>query len=391
MTKFGSMPTVLACGAPPVFSGHPLQVEGSLIASDNEQAYRHHTAVGALVSSPFFLLFFSSFLAGKKQHILYISMTIIGVDVSKNELVAVAITKRGTVVHSESIPNQKASIDTFLARCIATYPHLAMGSEATGEYHNLLAKACLAQEIPFFLLNPIVTKQFTRATVRKRKTDLSDAHVIAKCILQGQGERLLPTAFGSAKPILRTATKLAEIAVMLSHMQKRFREHMPEETAVPEELGALHAAVQKSIASFRKEGAKRIDAKTTSLLASVPGVGPAISAMLIAEIEDIQRFETPQALIAYAGLDPRVRQSGIAMKRNTKLTKRGSPFLRRAAYLAASIAQRHDAELKKYFLKKRSEGKRYKEATVANARHILNRVYAVWKRGTPYMKNLQHA
>ena len=128
-----------------------------------------------------------------------------------------------------------------------------------------------------------------------------------------------------------------------------------------------------------------------SLVASIPGIGPAIAAILVTEIEDVQRFDSPQALIAYAGLDPKVRQSGIALKRNTRLTKRGSPYLRRAAYLAASIAQRHDADLKAYYLKKRSEGKRYKEATVANARHILNRVYAVWRRGTPYVKHPQHA
>lgn len=318
-------------------------------------------------------------------------MTIIGFDVSKNELVAVATNKRGTVVASHVMQNQSTAIDLFLEQCQEKYPHLVMGSEATGEYHNVLAKACLEKEIPFFLLNPIVTKQFTRATVRKRKTDLSDAHVIAKCILQGEGERLLPSAFGVAKPILRTAAKLAEMAVMLSHMEKRFREHIAGEAAVPEELGALHAAMRKSIAAIRKRGAQLVDSARLELLASIPGIGPAIAAILIAEIEDVERFGTPQALIAYAGLDPKVRQSGISMKRNTKITKRGSPFLRRAAYLAASIAQRHDIELKKYFLKKRSEGKRYKEATVANARHILNRVYAVWKRDTPYVKYPQHA
>ncbi len=318
-------------------------------------------------------------------------MTIIGIDVSKNELVAAAVTKRGAVVAREAIPNRESSIDLFLGQCIERYPHLTMGCESTGEYHNLLAKACLRKEIPFFVLNPIVTKQFTRATVRKRKTDRSDAEIIAKCILQGQGERLLPTAFGKAKPVLRTAAKLAEVAVVLKHMERRFREHQPEEIAVRSELGALYQAMQKSIARVRDQGARHVDGENSKLIASIPGIGTAIAGMLIAEIEDVERFRTPQALIAYAGLDPKVRQSGIAMKRNTKLTKRGSPYLRRAAYLAASIAQRHDPDLKRYYEKKRSEGKRYKEATVANARHILTRVYAVWKRGTPYVKNLQHA
>ena len=91
-------------------------------------------------------------------------------------------------------------------------------------------------------------------------------------------------------------------------------------------------------------------------------------------------------------VDPKVRQSGATLKRNTKLTKRGSPYLRRAAYLAASIAQRCDPVLKAYYLKKRSEGKRYKEATVANARHILyRRLCRLETRHAVHVKNLQHA
>jgi len=318
-------------------------------------------------------------------------MHIIGFDVSKDELVAVMITKRGKVTASFAIPNQEESIDVFLDEQTHLHPHLTMGCEATGEYHLLLAKACLRKAIPFVLLNPIVTKQFTRATVRKKKTDLSDAEVIAKCILQGEGERLLPTSFGTAKPVLRSAMRLAEMAVAVSHMQKRFVEHYWGEMGVQEELASLHEVMQKSIARLRTLGAERVDHQSATLLSSIPGIGPAISASLIAEIEDVERFDRPESLIAYAGLDPRVRQSGISLTRNAKLTKRGSPYLRRAAYLAASIAQRHDPELKAYYLKKRAEGKRYKEATVANARHLLNRVYAVWKRGTPYVKNLHHA
>jgi transposase len=361
-----------------------------MIASDNEQAHAYHTAACASVHLLSFFSFSLLSLLGK-TNIFYKIMTIIGFDVSKNELVAVGITKRGQTIASHIIPNNPESIDAFLDEQVKKHPHLTMGSEATGEYHNILARCCLGKQIPFFLLNPIVTKQFTRATVRKKKTDLSDAEVIAKCILQGQGERLLLSAFGVAKPILRTASRLAEMAVMVSHMQKRFSEHFEAELVVQDELLSLHGMIQKSIIHLRSIGAKRVPQKDVELLASIPGIGKSISAILVAEIENVDRFARPQSLIAYAGLDPRVRQSGATLKRNTKLTKRGSPYLRRAAYLAASIAQRHDAELKQYYLKKRAEGKRYKEATVANARHILNRVYAVWKRGTPYLKYPEHA
>lgn len=318
-------------------------------------------------------------------------MTILGFDVSKTELMAVLVNRRAVILESHTVPNTRESIVAFLDDLTRRYPRLRAGSEATGEYHNVLAKCCLEKRIPFSVLNPIVTKQFTRATVRKRKTDLSDAEVIAKCLLQDEGEPVLPTAFGIVKPVLRTAARLTEIAVALSHMHQRFVTHYQGETVVQEELQRLADATAQGVKRLRNYGASCVDTALATLLASLPGVGASIATSLIAEIETIERFPDARALVAFAGLDPKVRQSGTTLKRNTRLTKRGSPYLRRAAYLAASIAQRHDPELKVYYEKKRNEGKRYKEATVANARHLLHRVYAVWKRGTPYVTSRPYA
>ena len=313
-------------------------------------------------------------------------MYIIGFDVSKNELVGVLINKRGNIKETYAVINDQESIDQFLDEL--PYTKVTIGSEATGEYHNLLALSCIKRDLPFYVLNPIVTKQFTRATVRKKKTDLTDAHVIAKCILQGEGERVDVSCFDTTKAVLRTASVLSRISVMLNHMNKRFEYHHKSEGFVQDELHMLHNAVAASVKSIQQYGIEQTDSTLQKLLCSIPGIGPTLAAYLIAEIGNPERFHSAKAVVAYAGLDPKVRQSGISMKRNTKLTKRGSPYLRRSLYIAASIAQRHDEELRVYFEKKRSEGKRYKEATVANARHILLRVYAVWKRGTPYVPRL---
>jgi transposase len=110
--------------------------------------------------------------------------------------------------------------------------------------------------------------------------------------------------------------------------------------------------------------------------------------LLIAELGDITRFKNANSVVAYMGFDPRVKQSGTSLKRNTHLTKRGSPYLRRALYLAAAAAQRHDPELQATYDKKRAEGKRYREATIVVARRVITRVYAVWKRGTAYQKKI---
>jgi len=86
---------------------------------------------------------------------------VLGFDVSKDEVVGVLINKRGKIRESFVIKNEKKEIERFLNDILSKYQRITVGSEATGEYHNLLAKCCLERRIPFHLLNPIVTKQFT--------------------------------------------------------------------------------------------------------------------------------------------------------------------------------------------------------------------------------------
>lgn len=313
-------------------------------------------------------------------------MTIIGFDVSKNELVGVRTNKSADIKEKIILENTREKIDSFLDRAKEQYSRLTVSSEATADYHRTLAQGCLEREIPFRLINPILTKQFTRATIRKRKTDLTDAHIIAKLTLQGEGTLLTPSSFDPAKSLSRTAARINRLYKTFSAISSRLERVLPEQESVITEMKKHLAPLQETVKKLRQETRDRVDKKAYTLLCSITGIGSTLAPMIITEIGDIKKFPSGKSLVAYAGLDPRVKQSGISLKRNTKITKRGSPYLRHAAYIAATIAKRHDPELKIYFEKKINEGKRYKEAVVATARKLLYRVYAVWKRGTPYVK-----
>jgi transposase len=136
-----------------------------------------------------------------------------------------------------------------------------------------------------------------------------------------------------------------------------------------------------AIETFRASARRQVNPQLSTLLQSVPGIGPKVATVLIAELGDITRFKDTKAVIAYTGHDPKVKQSSNTLRRNTK---RGSPYLRRALFLAAA-AERHDPELRATYDRKRGEGKRYRPATIVVARKVMNRVYTVWKRGTPYV------
>ena len=118
---------------------------------------------------------------------------------------------------------------------------------------------------------------------------------------------------------------------------------------------------------------------------SVIGVSEFVTAVSLAEIGDINKFDTKEKLVAFAGLDPSVKQSGNYIRRQgNHISKRGSKYLRKHLYYAAKAAIMFDPELQKWYYKKKAEGKHYNVCVCAIARKILCRIYAVWKEQREY-------
>lgn len=315
-------------------------------------------------------------------------MTIVGFDVGKYELVGVRVDRNAEVKETFTISNTEAEITLLLDRLAKKHKRLVIGSESTALYHKVLALVCLDRHIPFKLLNPITTKQFTRATVRKKKTDLSDALIIAKLLQQSQGRCLNSMDFTPAKTLLRTASSLTDHIKALGLMRQHIADNYPEQDAAVLVLAQCIKQLTEGVNTLRCDLVNGCDLSkdTLSLLQSIPGIGLVTAQIITAEVGDINRFETSKSLVAFAGLDPRVRQSGALLQKNTHLTKRGSPYLRKAVFIATNVGRQHDPELKTYYEKKRMEGRRYTEAITATSKKMINRIFAVWKRGTPYVK-----
>ena len=112
-------------------------------------------------------------------------------------------------------------------------------------------------------------------------------------------------------------------------------------------------------------------------LKQIPGIGEFLAAALTAHIGDVSRFPHSKALISYAGLAPRVKESAGHTKQGQTITKHGSPFLRAWAYLGAACARQNDTELKEYYERMRKRGKHYNVALCATAARLLERIYEV--------------
>lgn len=110
-----------------------------------------------------------------------------------------------------------------------------------------------------------------------------------------------------------------------------------------------------------------------SPISSIPGIGNWLGSIIISEIGDITRFSSATKLLAFAGLDPSVRQSGNFNATNTKISKRGSKHLRYAINRAAQIIIWNDDTFYQYYTTKLAQGKSYLNA-IGHVSHKLTRV-----------------
>ncbi|MCR2035894.1 IS110 family RNA-guided transposase [Adlercreutzia mucosicola] len=126
-------------------------------------------------------------------------------------------------------------------------------------------------------------------------------------------------------------------------------------------------------------------------LRTVPGIGPALACQIAAEVGDASRFESPGKLVALAGLDPARFQSGGFESERTRISKRGSAYLRRSLYIAAQAALRSDCEFRDFYDRLRARGKSHRCAVCAVARKMLCVVWALMRSGEEYSRERHSA
>lgn len=146
-----------------------------------------------------------------------------------------------------------------------------------------------------------------------------------------------------------------------------------------QQLALLETQLQEIEATL-----ENLVAQQDNYLTTITGVGPVTAAVLLGEIGDIHRFERPNQVLAYAGLDASVHQSGDFTGTKNKISKRGSPYLRRALWQAAFVASHQDPVLAKYYQDLRSRGKPHGVAIGAVCRKLVNIIFAVWTNHQPY-------
>jgi transposase len=310
-------------------------------------------------------------------------MNAIGIDMSKDSFHA-AFNEREVGI----FPNTKEGIEMFLSsleKKNITKKNAAIGVEATGVYHLLFCNQLKSQSWHVAVINPLESHRMIMSGLRSVKTDRHDAIAIRNMVLLGKGYPFLDTSEILALKALvserQTLVRMRTTAKHQKHTQgiRRSAITVPFHDSFPELFAVLSKEIrilEKSMQTYAKE--------TQCLLKSIPGIGKTTAAILVAFVSDVHRFATPEKLVAYIGMDPRVFQSGTSVQGKGYITKHGNTYLRHMLFNAAFVARRYNPALETYYKKKINEGKHYYSAMCAVERKLIHVIYAVWKRGTPF-------
>ena len=124
--------------------------------------------------------------------------------------------------------------------------------------------------------------------------------------------------------------------------------------------------------------------KSDNVITSIPGIGDMTAAIIISEIGDINRFNNPGQVLAFAGLDPSVKQSGNFNASSTRMSKRGSSLLRYALILAANNVQLNTKTFNNYYNTKRLEGKLHYNALGHCAGKFIRTIFYMLKNNVKF-------
>lgn len=312
-----------------------------------------------------------------------------------NGLATFVINPLHTNLYRKSLSLRKTKTDRVDARTIATMlmSDVDLKSYTDTAYHNeelksltryrfnkVRDRAKLKQSIARLvnILFPELEKlvpSLHMASVYTLLSELPGAHQVANCNLT-RLKALLEEAsrgrYGRDKAAeIRDAarssigSRMPAKSLELQHTIQLIRELDAEVEEIEAQIDAIMEEIQSPITT-------------------IPGIGTRMGAMILAEVGDFSNFDSPDKILAYAGLSPSTYQSGQLTNCYSHMEKRGSRYLRYAIFNATKYVCHWDPVFAVYLAKKRAEGKHYNVAISHATKKLVRLIFAMEKSGQPY-------
>jgi transposase len=318
----------------------------------------------------------------------------LGLDISKLKFDACLIREGGKLRH-RIFPNSPAGfaqLSAWLSKHHVEGVHACL--EATGTYGEALATYLHEAGHEVSVVNPAQIKAYAQSRLARAKTDKADSTLIAQFCAERRPPRWspLPQEVRELQALARRLDSLAEMRQMEANRldvtagAEAVRESLTEHLAfLDREIARTEGLIRSHIGSHPGLRAQH------DLLLSIPGVGETTAAKLLSEIMDVKLYESARQLAAFAGLAPRLHESGSSVRRRARLSKAGAPRLRKALYFPAVVAMRHNPYVRVMSERLKERGKCPMQIIGAAMRKLVHLAYGVLKSGKPFDPELKTA
>ena len=310
------------------------------------------------------------------------SQVFVGIDVSKNCL-DVATRPTG---EAWQVPNDAASIGDLTQRLMGMSPSLVV-LEATGGLEWALTAELAAAGLPVAVVNPRHVRDFARAAGTLAKTDALDAQVLAH-FGQAMEPDPRPIPDAETQDLQALVGRRRQLVGMITAEKNRRRTVIARiRPQVEEHIRWLAKSLEdldKDLGSFIRSSP--VWRTKERIIRSVPGVGPVLSATLLANLPELGALSRGQ-IAALVGVAPFNRDSGTL--RGKRTVWGGRRRVRAALYMAALVASRYNPVIKDFYQKLCSTGKPKKVALTACMRKLLVILNSMVRHGRDWQPNLQ--
>ena len=311
----------------------------------------------------------------------------LGIDISKSKFDVALLRSDGKLRH-KVFPNSAEGyqqLSDWLLKQKAPSIHACM--EATGTYGEALAGYLHQAGHLISVVNPAVIKAFASTELSRTKTDKRDASLIARYC-----QKHRPAAWTPPPPEISELQALVRRLEALLEMLQQERNRL----SAGIQSATVKASVEQHIAYLDEQVTHtqslikgHIDQNPTlrqrrELLTSIPGIGETTAAKLLAEIVDINHYQSARQVAAFAGLVPKHKESGSSVRGKPRLCKVGAARLRKAMYLPAIVATRHNPIIKAMSERLREAGKCPMVVIGAAMRKLIHIAFGVLKSGKPF-------
>lgn len=317
---------------------------------------------------------------------------VLGIDIAKAKFVVTLQTPAGKV-RRKSCPNTPAGfaqLATWLQRQAVTHVHACL--EATGTYGEALATWLHDAGHVVSVVNPAIIHAYARTQLTRSKTDRIDADLIAHFTATQQ-----PPAWAPPAPELRQLQALVRRLDALHGMRTQEANRLTAGVvvdAVRDSIAAVLAHLDAQIARVEALIRQHLDQHPglraqRDLLTTIPGIGEATAAVLLAELFN-KSFTSAREAAAFAGLVPRLRESGT-LRGRTRLSKIGPGRLRKALYFPAVTALRWNPTIRAVRDRLHAAGKPTMVIIGAAMRKLIHLAYGVLKSRKAYEPTWTHS